>query len=232
MNKKITGIIGTLLSIFILIYFENFTYKLINMIGIDLNNYSDLIQLIINIVIKIIICFIIYLIYKKDFKKRYTGNNIIRRTLFFIIYLIILILVMYVFKYVIDFVGDIFDVVIIKQEFYNIFTKTLNINLVIKIITDYLLIPFLYCTIILLGTDKLCKHKETFIIFSGLIASIIYAFSIHGTLIYVIINSLYMFILFSILAFIYKRENSIWMVILLYGFYLISNNLIINYLGW
>lgn len=232
MKKKIIGVLSTILSICILLYSESFIYKLISIIGINLDNYSNLVNIIINAIIKLIMCFVIYLIYKKDFKKRYSSYNIIKRILLFIIYLVLLVVVMCTSKYIIDFIGDIFSVTIIEKEFYNIFDKTLNINLIIKIISDYLIVPFLYCTIILLGTEKLCKHRETFIIFSGLIASIIYAFSLNGTLIYVIINSLYSFILFAILAFIYKKENSLWMIILLYSFYLISNNIIINYLGW
>lgn len=232
MNKKLTGIIGTLLSIIILIYFESTMYKIINIVGIDLNSFSTLVNIIVNLVIKVLMCLLIYFIYKKDLKKRYSNNNLIRDGLFLVIYLICLVLIMYIFRYVISFIGDIFDISIIKEEYYNIFNKTLNVSLVIKIISDYLIIPFLYCSIILLGCNKLCKHNNTFILFSGLIASIVYAFTISGTLGYVIINSLYMFVLFGILAFIYKRENSIWMSILLYGLYLISNNIIINYLGW
>jgi len=232
MNKKLVGIIGTLLSIIILIYFESTMYKIINIVGIDLNSFSTLVNIIVNLVIKVLMCLLIYFIYKKDLKKRYSNNNLIRDGLFLVIYLICLVIIMYIFRYVISFLGDIFDISIIKEEYYNIFNKTLDVSLVIKIISDYLIIPFLYCSIILLGCNKLCKHNNTFILFSGLIASIVYAFTISGTLGYVIINSLYMFVLFGILAFIYKRENSIWMSILLYGLYLISNNIIINYLGW
>jgi len=232
MNKKLSGIIGTILSIIILIYFENTIYKLINILGINLNNFSSIINMILNLVIKIIMCILIYYIYKKDLKKRYSNNNLIRDGLFLLIYLIILIIIMYIFRYAIGFIGDIFDINIIKEEYYNIFNKTLNVSLVIKIINDYLIVPYLYCSIILLGSNKLCKHNNTFILFSGLIASIVYAFTISGTLGYVIMNSIYMFVLFGILAFIYKRENSIWMSILLYGSYLVSNNIIINYLGW
>lgn len=232
MNKKLVGIIGTILSILILIYFESTMYKIINVVGIDLNSFSSLVNIIVNLVIKVIMCILIYFIYKKDFKKRYSNNNLIRDGLFLVIYLICLVLIMYIFRYIISFIGDIFDINVIKEDYYNIFNKTLDVSLVIKIISDYLIVPFLYCSIILLGSNKLCKHNNTFILFSGIIASVVYAFSISGTLGYVIINSLFMFVLFGILAFIYKKENSIWMSILLYGFYLISNNIIINYLGW
>jgi len=232
MNKKLVGIIGTILSIIILIYFESTMYKIINIVGIDLSSFSTLINIIVNLVIKLLMCILIYFIYKKDFKKRYSNSNLIRNGLFLVIYLICLVLLMYIFRYIIGFIGDIFDINIIKEEYYNIFNKTLDVSLVIKIIADYLITPFLYCSVVLLACNKLFRHNNTFILFSGIVGSIIYAFTLSGTLGFVILNSIYTFILFSILAFIYKRENSIWMSILLYGLYLISNNIIINYLGW
>jgi len=139
---------------------------------------------------------------------------------------------MYLFRYVVEFLGDIFNINIINQEYYNIFDKTLNFSLITKIIIDYIIIPYLYCTIIILSIDKFCRRNDTFIIFSGLLAGIIYAFGLSGTLGYVIINSLSMFLLFSILAFLYRKQNSIWFVICLYSFYLILNVIIVNYFGW
>ena len=106
-----------MLSIFIIIYFESTIYKIINVVGINLNSFSNLVQIIINIVIKILLCFLIYLIYKKNFKKRYSNFNLIRGSLFFLIYLVILVISMYVFKYIISFIGDIFNISIIEEEF-------------------------------------------------------------------------------------------------------------------
>ena len=102
----------------------------------------------------------------------------------------------------------------------------------IKIINDYIINPYLYCTIIILSADKLTRRTDTCIVLSGLLASIIYALSLSGTLGFVIINSLNMFLLFGILAFIYKKHFSIYFVITLYSFYLISNIFILNYIGW
>lgn len=232
MNKKIVGLIGIILASLVLIYFESTFYKVIGVIGINLSNYSNLIRNIIDLVVKLIMCFLIYFIYKKDFRKRHSSNNIFKTLLFFIIYLIALVLGMHLFKYVINFIGDIFSTNIIEISFYNIFNKTLNFSLISKIIIDYIFIPYLYCSVILLSADKLCRRNDIFYILSGILASIIYSFSLSGTLLYVIINSLYIFILFILLSIIYKRVNNIWFIILLYGFYLMSNSLIINYLGW
>ena len=231
MNKKLSGILSIIISIVILVYFETFLYKVLGLLGINIYNYSLLIRTIINLVVKLVMCFIIYLLYKKDFKHSKSSTNIFKMILILLVSVICLTLIMYLFNYVVKYLGDIFDIKIIEDNFYNIFNKKIDFYLIVKIINDYFIIPYLYSTVILLGLNNLINRNDIFILLSGLLASLIYALSLSGTLIFVIINSLSMFLLFSILAFIYRKNNSIWFTILLYGFYLISNVIILNYLG-
>ncbi len=232
MNKKLSGILGIILSIIILVYFEPFVYKILGLLELNIGNYPATTQAIINILIKLAMCFVVYLLFKKDFRKRNGLGNIFKSLLMFIVYLLVLIVSIYLFGYVIRFIADIFDVSVLSRSYYDIFKDTLNFNLIVKIIIDYMIEPFLYCSIIMLSIDKLCKRNSTFIILTGLLAGIINALSIGGTLAYAIVNSLTTFLLFSLLAFTYKKENNIWFVIILYGIYLISNVFIFNYLGW
>lgn len=231
MNKKLSGILGIILSIIVLIYFETFIYKVLELIGINILEFSSVIRTIINLIIKLSMCFIIYKIYKRDFRHSKSEENVFKMIIYLIVGVIGLTIVMYIFNYIIKYICDIFNVDKISRDFYNIFDKKLDFNLIVKIINDYIIMPYLYSSTIILSMEKLTKRNDTFILFSGLLASIIYALSLNGTLIYVILNSLSMFLLFSLLAFIYKRNNSIWFIILLYGLYLISDVIILNYLG-
>lgn len=232
MRKKLSGLLGIILSIIIVVYFESIAYKILNLIGINVNNYSNIIRLIINVAIKLIMCFIIYIIFKRDHRSRRTKDNLIRTIFVFIVSLIAVVIGMYLFSYAVNFIGDIFNIEVLEMSFYNIFNKKLDFSLIVKIINDYIINPYLYCTIIILSADKLTRRTDTCIVLSGLLASIIYALSLSGTLGFVIINSLNMFLLFGILAFIYKKHFSIYFVITLYSFYLISNIFILNYIGW
>jgi len=231
-KKKICDIVGIILSILTLIYFETYFYKAIDLIGINIFSYSTIIQTIINVIIKLIICFIIYIIFKKDFRKRTNRENLLKNLLYLIVGVLVVSIIMYLFDYVIAFLGDVFDINILVKDFYNIFNKTLNFDLVVRILIDYVIKPYLYCSVILLSVDKLCNRNNTCIILSGLLALIINAFSLNGTLGFVIINSLSMFLLFAILAYLYRKRNSISFIIILYSFYLLSNVIIINYLRW
>lgn len=231
MNKKLSGVVGVVLSILVLIYLENVIYKLLNIIGININDYSNLVVTIINLCIKFIMCFIIYLIYKNDFRKKRSNNNVFKMLLILVVGVIVLTVLMYGINYVINYLASLFKVEIINNNFYNIFDKKLDINLILKIISDYIIIPYLYTSTIILGVDKLTRRNDIFILFSGLLALVIYSLTLNGTLVFVIFNSLSIFILFSIFGVCYKKFNSIWFVIFLYSFYLISNVLILNYLG-
>ena len=130
-------------------------------------------------------CFVVYLLFKKDFRRNREMGNIFKNLLLFIVYLFVIVGILYLFKYVVNFIADIFDV-----KVTNIFKETFNFNLIVKIIIDYLIIPFLYCSIIMLSIDKLCRNDATFIILTGFLASIIHALTLSGTLGFVIVNSL------------------------------------------
>ena len=232
MNKKLSGLVGIFLSVVILVYFEIFSYKVLDAVGMNVSNYSSVIQTIINLIIKFIMCFIVYMIYKKDFRSKKGNDSLLKNVLLFVIGLITTVVGMYLFSFVVKYIGDIFDVSVIEKSFYNIFDKKLDLDLIIKILSDYVVVPYLYCSIILLSVDKLVKRNDTFIVLSGLLASIIHALTLSGTLGFVIVNSLSTLLLFSLFAFIYRKNSSIWFLIVLYSFYLISNVFIINYLGW
>jgi len=232
MNKKLIGLIGTVLSVILLVYFETFMYKVFGLIGLNISNYSNLVQILINLVVKLIMCFMIYLLFKKDFRSRRGREGIIKTLLVFIVSLVSLVIGMYLFDYVIKFIGDIFNVKVLGNDFYNIFDKKLDIYLIAKITSDYLIIPYLYCSIIILSIDKLFRREVGSIVMSGILASVIHALSLSGTLGFVIVNSLSVFVLFGTFAFLYKKHYSIWFIIMLYSIYLVSNVFIINYLGW
>ena len=232
MNKKLSGVLGIILSCLMLIFFETYFYKILGSVGVNIYKYSYNTRVIIDVLVKIFMCFIVYLIYKKDFRHNRRNDNFFKNLLMFLVALVLVIGIMYLFSYVVDYLGKIFKIDIIDRSFYNIFDKRIDFYLIVKIVLDYIVKPYLYCSIIFLGIDKITRRNDTFIILSGILASVIYAISLSGTLGYVIINSLSTFMLFITLAYFYKKQNSIWFSIVLYSSYLIGSSIIINYLGW
>ena len=176
MSRKLKGILGIIFSILILIFTEGYIYQFISMLGINISSYSNIVQLIINLVIKFIVCVLISMIFKKELRKKKESFNLIKSIIVFAISLIALVLIMFVFnKYVVTFIGDIFNISIRYDDFYNIFNKNINLELIIKIIKDYVMVPYLYCTVIILSSNKLCDRNNTFRLLSGLIALLVNA---------------------------------------------------------
>lgn len=231
MNKKLSGVIGIVLSILLLVYFNTYFYKLLSLLNININNYSTLVRNIIDLVVNIILCVLIYLLYRKDFKHK-RKDNIFKTIIILLVSVIGLVLIMYLFSYVINYLGDIFNVSIKKNNFYNIFDKKLDIYLGIRIVKDYIIYPFIICSIILLSVDKIARRNDTYIILCGLLASVCNALTLSGNITYVIINSLNTFLIFVILSIMYRKSNNIWFSIILYGLYLMCNLLILKYIGW
>ena len=231
MNEKLSGLLGIIL-LAILVYFNTVLYKVLGFIGIDINSISTFYLNIIILVFRLILSIVVFFIFKKDLKRPRSSNNVFKMIIILLVSVTLLSIIMYLLNFIIGFIADIFNVQLIDSAFYNIFDKSIDLNLIIKIISDYILIPFLYTTTIILSIDKLVRRNDIFILISGLTSGIAYAISLNGTLSFAIINSLSTIIIFSALAFIYKRFNSIWLVVFIYSFYLLTYNIILSVLGF
>ena len=231
MNKKIGTILKLLISILILLFFEIGVFKVFDLTRVDVNKFSNTVINIIKVSIKLVMSIIIYFLYKKDFHKRKTNKNIFKNIILLIISLIIITVIMSLFDYITTYLCDVFKINKLNITTYNIFNKKINLDLIINFFSDYVFIPFIYISTIILGVSKVIKRSDIYILLSGLVALILYGLNLDGTVLFIILNSLNVFLLFGILAFLYKRFNNIWYIITLYSLYLLSGNIIINYLG-
>ena len=231
MNKKFSSLLYIVISLLIIAFFEPTIYKILKLINIEVSSLSTIIQLIISISIKVIMAIIIFILNKKDLKRLKRNNNVFHMILYLVVGLVGMTLITYFSNYLFKQLSDIFGTKYITYDFYNIFNKKIDIYLILRIINDYILYPYLYVSVVLLVADKITRRTDTFILFSGILAGVIYALSLNGTIIFLIINSLTIFIIFLLIAFLYKKVGSIWFSILLYSFYLITYLFILEYLG-
>jgi hypothetical protein len=164
----------------------------------------------------------IYIIYKDDLKSGFNrfkhkfGRNILYAIIYFLIIFISLIIVNYVCKVL----ASSFKLNYQEIGYLNIFNKTLNLDLLIVIIRDTIIIPFIMVSIFTLGVDNLFVSKVS-IFFSGLLAGIYNAYIIGGSIPNMIINSVPIFALFMLLTIIYRRNNNIAFSIFTYIIYML-----------
>ena len=216
MKDFAVNLIRLLLSFIILLFSEEYFYKFLSLFKINIS------KTITSIILYIIISFFIYLIYKpelksefKKFKRKFMSNMIYAFVAFLIIFVVML-----VSNYILSVIAKSFYISYNSISFYNIFNKPFNLDLIIEFLKNIILIPFLKVTIFDLGVNRLFSYSGS-IIASGLAAALYNAYLIKGTIGYMIINSSLTFILFMLLAVIYRKNNNIVTSIVTYSIYIL-----------
>lgn len=216
MKDFAVNLIRLLLSFIILLFSEEYFYKFLSLFKINIS------KTITTIILYIIISFFIYLIYKpelksefKKFKRKFMSNMIYAFVAFLIIFVVML-----VSNYILSVIAKSFYISYNSISFYNIFNKPFNLDLIIEFLKNIILIPFLKVTIFDLGVNRLFSYSGS-IIASGLAAALYNAYLIKGTIGYMIINSSLTFILFMLLAVIYRKNNNIVTSIVTYSIYIL-----------
>lgn len=209
--------IKLLISLLIVIFGENYFFKFMDFIGISFGKINNN---IISLIIYLIISFCIYIIYKPEIKsgfrkiKNKFGSNIINILISFIVMFIIVMLT----NYLCSAIAHSFNLKYNGLSFINIFNKTFNGSLIITIIRDIIMKPFIKVAVFVLGVNTLVKGKFGSIL-SGLLYASYQGYILGGSLSYILINVFTSFVLFAILAYLYKKNNNISFSIVTYVLY-------------
>ena len=216
MKDFAVNLIRLLLSFIILLFSEEYFYKFLSLFKINISKTFT------SIILYIIISFFIYLIYKpelksefKKFKRKLMSNMVYAFVAFLIIFVTML-----VSNYILSVIAKSFYISYNSISFYNIFNKPFNLDLIIEILKNIILIPYLKVTIFDLGVNRLFSYSGS-IFASGLAAALYNAYLIKGTIGYIIVNSSLTFILFMLLALIYRKNNNIVTSIVTYSIYML-----------
>lgn len=216
MKDFAVNLIRLLLSFIILLFSEEYFYKFLSLFKINISKTFT------SIILYIIISFFIYLIYKpelksefKKFKRKLMSNMVYAFVAFLIIFVTML-----VSNYILSVIAKSFYISYNSISFYNIFNKPFNLDLIIEILKNIILIPYLKVTIFDLGVNRLFSYSGSIFV-SGLAAALYNAYLIKGTIGYMIVNSSLTFILFMLLALIYRKNNNIVTSIVTYSIYML-----------
>lgn len=227
MKDFAVNLIRLLLSFIILLFSEEYFYKFLSLFKINISKTFT------SIILYIIISFFIYLIYKpelksefKKFKRKLMSNMVYAFVAFLIIFVIML-----VSNYILSVIAKSFYISYNSISFYNIFNKPFNLDLIIEILKNIILIPYLKVTIFDLGVNRLFSYSGS-IFASGLAAALYNAYLIKGTIGYMIVNSSLTFILFMLLALIFRKNNNIVTSIVTYSIYMLLASVLYSSIMW
>lgn len=216
MKDFAVNLIRLLLSFIILLFSEEYFYKFLSLFKINISKTFT------SIILYVLISFFIYLIYKpelksefKKFKRKFMSNIVYAFVAFLIIFVTML-----VSNYILSVIAKSFYINYNGISFYNIFNKPFNLHLILEFLKNIILIPYLKVTIFDLGVNRLFSYSGS-IFASGLAAALYNAYLIKGSIGYMIVNSSLTFILFMLLALIYRKNNNIVTSIVTYSIYIL-----------
>lgn len=216
MKDFAVNLIRLLLSFIILLFSEEYFYKFLSLFKINISKTFT------SIILYVLISFFIYLIYKpelksefKKFKRKFMSNIVYAFVAFLIIFVTML-----VSNYILSVIAKSFYINYNGISFYNIFNKPFNLELILEFLKNIILIPYLKVTIFDLGVNRLFSYSGS-IFASGLAAALYNAYLIKGSIGYMIVNSSLTFILFMLLALIYRKNNNIVTSIVTYSIYIL-----------
>lgn len=227
MKDFAVNLIRLLLSFIILLLSEEYFYKFLSLFKINISKTFT------SIILYVLISFFIYLIYKpelksefKKFKRKFMSNIVYAFVAFLIIFVTML-----VSNYILSVIAKSFYINYNGISFYNIFNKPFNLDLILEFLKNIILIPYLKVTIFDLGVNRLFSYSGS-IFASGLAAALYNAYLIKGSIGYMIVNSSLTFILFMLLALIYRKNNNIVTSIVTYSIYILLASVLYSNIMW
>lgn len=227
MKDFAVNLIRLLLSFIILLFSEEYFYKFLSLFKINISKTFT------SIILYVLISFFIYLIYKpelksefKKFKRKFMSNMVYAFIAFLIIFVTML-----VSNYILSVIAKSFYINYNGINFYNIFNKPFNLDLILEFLKNIILIPYLKVTIFDLGVNRLFSYSGS-IFASGLAAALYNAYLIKGSIGYMIVNSSLTFILFMLLALIYRKNNNIVTSIVTYSIYILLASVLYSNIMW
>ncbi len=222
MKEFFINFVKLFLSILIVVFIEEYFFKTLDFIGITLDNNT-----FIRVIIYLIEFVLIFIIYNAEIKSAFSkyqsklGSNL----LYTLISYIVIFIAMMIANYIIKLVANNINMNYTGLNFINIFNESFDFNLIVKLMVDMIIIPFVKVTIFVLGVNNLICSKAGGII-SGLSYAIYEGLLIGGEVGYVFINVIDEFILFVLLSFIYKKNSNIAFSIITFIFYELFSALI------
>lgn len=224
MKKSFVNLIKLFLSIIITLFIEEYFFKCTSLIGLKLTETA-----FIKLIIYIIEFIIIYIIYKDEINSGFSkyqnkfANNILTTLISFII----LFIAMMITNYIVKLIAANLSVTYHGLNYINVFEKNFDLDLIVVIIKDIIIVPFVIVSIFVLGINNLIGGKTSSLL-SGAAYYIYNAFVLGGKFSNLFIDVIDEFVLVFILSYIYKKNNNIAFSIVTFILYELFAGVLVN----
>lgn len=214
----IVNLIKVVLSILVLLFTEDYFYKLLDLLKLSINS-----QYIFSLIVYIIIFIVIFIIYKSEILSAFHKYKykLMSNLFYSIVSFIIVFIGMMIVDYLLIALSKGLNITYEGLKFINVFDYSFSLELIVVIIKDIIIKTFIKVCIFVLGINNLFgKRFGTFL--SGLIYSLFTLYTMCGfnaSLLYVLINMIPYFTLYSMLSYIYIKNNNIAYSIVSFSLY-------------
>ena len=224
MKEFLVNAIKLFLSILIILFLEEYFFKVIALIGINIEKTNT-----ISLIIYILEAILIYIIYNSELKSAFSKyqNKFANNILYSLISFIVIFMAMIITNYIVKLIANNLNSTYHGLSFINIFNEEFNFNLLITFIKSIIIIPFIKVCIFVLGINNLIKGKSSIVI-SGITYALYEGLSIGGSFGAVFIDCIDEFVLFMLLSFIYKKNSNIAFSIVTFILYELLSGLLLT----
>ncbi len=230
MGRFFINIAKILFGILSLVNIEKYIYKTLTLAKINVNDLNDLTIELMLLLVYILITIILYFMFREDikndinrFKRRKFSNFLLTIVFFFGVTFIV-----YGAEHLSSILSASFHTNYKNINHLNIFNARFDLDLIIFIIKNIILIPIIKSIIIILGAKNIFTGKKSTLIGAGIIGSAIFILNLEGAFLFLLFNTLPVFALYFLLAYIYNKnnKNSIFSMITLILYTLLAGPLI------
>ena len=231
MKDFLVNSIKLILSVLVITFTEEYFYKLLDLLKLSINSKS-----IVSLIVYILIFIIIFIIYKSEITASFAKykHKLTTNIFYSIICFIVLFIAMMIINYLVVALAKGFNITYEGLSFINIFDYQFSFDLIVIIIKDIIIVPFIKVVVFVLGINNMCS-KKTGMFFSGLLYSL-YAIYVmchfNASIGYILINMIPYYLLFNILSFIYKKNNNIGYSIVSYTLYELFTSILMRRFLW
>lgn len=222
-SDGIKGILQFVISIILYYLIDNYLFWLLGKVGI---HFTGDLYMIASFIKYLVICIFIYLIYRPQIhaSKNKFVKSLLVSGIFAVGSAVLLVFVNFLLHRLIGTFH-----VLGGYGFVNYFDQAISLGVILSIVINVILIPFIVICIFPLGISNIIKSPAGAALLAGLLYGLIYALNLHMTFENAFWLTVVPALIMMLITYIHKTAQNIWMVYISYVLYVGLGTFVLRY---
>ena len=222
-NENIKGILQLVFSILIYYFVDNYFFYVLSKFNINPTGDAYTFYYLGKYLLIGLFIYFIYMSEIKDSRHKYAKNKFMG-IIFSIGAFVILVFVNFLLNKLIGLVHE-----PLGYGFVNYFNNDFSLSFIINMIIDIIIRPFIVIIIFPLGVSNIIKNTNTASLLSGVLYGVLLAIGLHLSIGETIFTVLVPSIIMMLITYLYRANQSIWMVYISYMLYIGFGSFVLRY---